>query len=541
MDQQTGSISLFFSIVMAPLLLFMACCVDIVQVSLAKKELAIVSDSVNRSVLAGFDSNVQAYGLYGYDATDRQIFHQYLKLFRLQLGKSPSVHWTHHENLGDYNQMKLQILKEMKWRAPIAWMKQMMKPFQTLDSNTNPVKPGQIVDLTSQMESLLNKKTLTLALIRTSLQELRVEWNNTRQLVDSKFQELLAQLQSLAEIEQLLRNVSGILIPATKQNPSLVQPIIDELQLIIQNKIYDVDAWFEKTDHYILQMASAANQSNSNEQRSDINKTLNQFNLLFNENCRGTHKNYDRLKKLFIQPEQSKEVDSLPSNVSQLMDKLKQSKAMLSTLSEIVQQPLTSTRDRLLISEFVLQKFNHKLSYLKQSTERSMPESHTLRNQEIEYILSGYYSCEANDKATIAKLYLIRVILRLTEFVVRPELNASFAANPLTFVLAGLSYASAKAGVDIAHLLAGRFVPLIEFSLSSVKPIMMSYEDHLRLLLWTLPNRTQMKRIQGLIEFNTGKKMSDLTVGLSMKSSVVADTIIYPFNRVFAQSTYLYE
>jgi hypothetical protein len=541
MDKQTGSISLFFSIIMAPLILFMVCCVDMINVALAKKEVAIVSDSVTRSILAGYDANVQAYGLYGYDISESQFSHTYLNLFRLQLDKAADVKMFHQKKLGEYDELKMQILKEMEWRAPISWMKQLIQSMQPLDSKASHVQPEQIVDLTSQIESMLNKKILLLSLVRTSLQELRLHWNNTRLISESKFQEVLTHLQTLADIEKLLRTMSDRLIPNAEQKPSYMQKLNDDLQRIVQNKMYDIDAWFEKTDYELLQMATDANLSQTKEQKNNINKTLNQMNVLFNENCRGTHSSYEKLKKMSSQHATQSEKIFMPINANQLMNTLKQSKMTIEMMTEFMKRPISSSNEHLLISEFVLQKFNHKQSHLNQSTELSLPESHVLRNQEVEYVLSGYDNCEANDKAVIAKLFMFRIALRLAEFMIRPELNASFAMNPLTFIMAGLSYATTKASIDTAHLLAGRYVPLIEFSIASLQPVMFSYQDHLRLILWTIPNRTKMNRIQNLIALNTGKKLDHLYTGLKLKATFKVDTAIYPFQRVVAESTYRYE
>ena len=333
-----------------------------------------------------------------------------------------------------------------------------------------------------------------------------------------------------------LLNVHHLQMP--EDSLPILQKISNELEAISNQTLVDVDLWFEQSDAKLLNMLTSDHTEQQDRFRSDINSTLTLQNIMFNRHCSGTQSNYNNLS---TSTKNKTNHELIPTNIKDLMSRFRESSKMFTEITGFLKSPLQSSFENILISEFALQKFNYRTYSPTQNKQLTTPENHVLLNQEVEYIINGFHTCNANDKALLAKVYVLRLALRMVEFMIRPELSGPFAANPITYILAGLSYSAGKSIIDIAHLISGKYVPLLELSVSSKQMVMLSYADYLRILLWTTPNDWKIKRIQGLIELNTGKPLKHLATGVSLQSSMQTSTIVYPIRKIEDKISRSYE
>ncbi|MCG7409156.1 hypothetical protein MH117_17200 [Paenibacillus sp. ACRRX] len=172
---------------------------------------------------------------------------------------------------------------------------------------------------------------------------------------------------------------------------------------------------------------------------------------------------------------------------------------------------LLDFRDKLYVDEYGLSKFNH-FAYVKKGIVEPNLSKHKLKNQEAEYILYGFNSCEGNLSAASAELFSARFLLRMTEFILDPT-NAPLKATPWTFVLGAISYAALHAATDIVELLSPENHPdgVEIMNRPGFDKIMLTYKDYLRLFMLIHGNETKMMaRMQALIQLNTDKDLSKL-------------------------------
>ena len=516
----------------------MVCCTDLIRVELAKKELNITLNAAARSVLSTFHSQVHSYGLYGYDITNNHASSLATQILNTQLHSENAVAFQFSNTLNVPQIFKHQVLEEMKLRAPMEWVKQLSNQWQTIDFGGDNTRPDELMSQTVTFEALFAKKNVAIAATRALLAELRLEWIKSREFIEVKIQQLIDSINLILQLEQSMKllNVHHLQMPV--DSLPILQKISNELEAISNQTLVDVDLWFEQTDAKLINMLTSDHTEQQDRFRSDINSTLTLQNIMFNRHCSGTQKNYNNLS---ASTKNKANHELIPTNIKELMSRFRESSKMFTEITGFLKSPLQSSFENILISEFALQKFNYRTYSPTQNKQLTTPENHVLLNQEVEYIINGFHTCNANDKALLAKVYVLRLALRMVEFMIRPELSGPFAANPITYILAGLSYSAGKSIIDIAHLISGKYVPLLELSVSSKQMVMLSYADYLRILLWTTPNDWKIKRIQGLIELNTGKPLKHLATGVSLQSSMQTATIVYPIRKIEDKISRSYE
>lgn len=176
---------------------------------------------------------------------------------------------------------------------------------------------------------------------------------------------------------------------------------------------------------------------------------------------------------------------------------------------------LQTARDELYVDEYALTKFNFRT--IGAGSEGQAPaeaglDDHALKAQEVEYVLYGKYSCEANYASAYAEMFGIRLAVRTLEAMTEPRSKVMQAASPGLALLTILAEAAGKAYEDMKQLLAGESVPLINKLGDRVK---LGYKDYLRLfLLIHSDDAKTMARMQALIELNTGRDLTRLTTYL---------------------------
>jgi hypothetical protein len=139
-----GSVSVYFIIVLVPIFLFQALFVDLIRIRLASRENELALKSALRSVMSRYDRSLSDYGLYGLkweqDAS-MDIFSESLSR-NLSAGSSTSFPYTDTRpelgnstlkpvyTMGNPDVLKRQITQEMKIKAPVEFLTELMDKFK---------------------------------------------------------------------------------------------------------------------------------------------------------------------------------------------------------------------------------------------------------------------------------------------------------------------------------------------------------------------------------------------------------------------------
>ncbi|MFD0681728.1 MULTISPECIES: hypothetical protein [unclassified Paenibacillus] len=197
-------------------------------------------------------------------------------------------------------------------------------------------------------------------------------------------------------------------------------------------------------------------------------------------------------------------------------------KAGMSAMNLIssLESVLSEVRDEFYLDEFAISKFNYRTLGLekisgqpKTSKELSQPDSHTLVNQELEYLLYGANSCIGNYSAAYAEIFVFRLAVGTAEALTEPHIQSLNAGSPLLVFLAAVAEGAVKAQMDMIKLVQGEQVPLSK-KFGSI--VTLSYKDYLRMfLLLHSRDKVLLSRMQSLIELNTGIPLEQSATYLS--------------------------
>lgn len=175
-------------------------------------------------------------------------------------------------------------------------------------------------------------------------------------------------------------------------------------------------------------------------------------------------------------------------------------------------------RDELYVNEYALTKFNYRTYGLekdlngnpKLSNELVDPGTHSLVNQEVEYLLYGFSSCAANMASAYAEMFSLRLAIRTVEALLDPKKEILQIGSPLLVFLAAAAQGAAEALVDMNALVKGDTVELsTKLSITALK---LTYKDYLRLFLMLHSNNSKlMSRMQALHELETGIDLNQAT------------------------------
>jgi hypothetical protein len=186
-----------------------------------------------------------------------------------------------------------------------------------------------------------------------------------------------------------------------------------------------------------------------------------------------------------------------------------------------IESVLAEVRDEFYLDEFAVSKFNYRTlglekdvtGRIKDSKELSLPQNHTLVNQELEYLLYGANSCLGNYSAAYAEMFVFRLAVGTAEALTEPHIQSLNVGSPLLVFLAAVAEGAIKAQIDMVKLVQGEAVPLSK-KYGSV--INLTYKDYLRIfLLLHSRDKVLLSRMQALIELNTGIPLKQSATYLS--------------------------
>lgn len=135
-DRERGSVSVYFMIVLSAMFVFEGVLLDLARIHAAILRAQQAADAAMRSVYAGFDPELQKYGLYGVETGGsaeeifRHVFERNLDSPGIVTGRGNWIalepyhegfQLRHGDRLSDPEVFRYQILEEMKVRAPIEY------------------------------------------------------------------------------------------------------------------------------------------------------------------------------------------------------------------------------------------------------------------------------------------------------------------------------------------------------------------------------------------------------------------------------------
>ncbi|MFS0723444.1 TadE/TadG family type IV pilus assembly protein [Paenibacillus sp. 1P07SE] len=161
-----GAITVFFSLVMAGILLFTAVLIDFGRIAAADRKLEIAAQSGIRSVLSAYDEMLYSrYGLFARGGSDadgilERVADQSLTSpeggFQLLPMEREASHVNPSQVMGTHDVFKRQVLEEMKYKAPIDFTMDMISRFKPLSGAMK--EATATVNLLEQMRKLYESR-----------------------------------------------------------------------------------------------------------------------------------------------------------------------------------------------------------------------------------------------------------------------------------------------------------------------------------------------------------------------------------------------
>ncbi len=179
---------------------------------------------------------------------------------------------------------------------------------------------------------------------------------------------------------------------------------------------------------------------------------------------------------------------------------------------------METARDEIFINEYAITHFTYRTNQLQQSDDQPRfgnLESHRLQNQEAEYILYGFASCQLNLGAAQTEMFLLRTAMRTLEAVMEPKSLAASGTPPM-LLFSALMEGAKQANEDVNELMSGKAVEV-----PFIPGLAMDYKDHLR-LFYVLHSRNAslLSRMQALIELNTGIDLMSQYTALHLRLQI---------------------
>ncbi|MEX2461364.1 MAG: hypothetical protein WD469_08720 [Paenibacillaceae bacterium] len=184
-----GSVSVYLIVILVPIFLFHAVLIDYARVKLAERETEMAVKSGLRSVLAGFDSDLQPYGLFALNDKDEQANSLFGEMIKQNLTPEYPGKYIHllDERLNDQtNSLKSiytlanqtvfhqQILEEMKYVAPLEYTLEIVDKFNKTEIPAQLNASKQFFANAEKLEYLLEQRN----------QALDEAWSSSTQFLD---------------------------------------------------------------------------------------------------------------------------------------------------------------------------------------------------------------------------------------------------------------------------------------------------------------------------------------------------------------------
>lgn len=202
-----GSVSVYLIIVIMPIFLFQALFVDVIRVRLAERETELALKSGLRSVMSRYDQALAQYGLYGQDwqqADSEEVFWEGME-GNLENRSSASFRYVDtvlekkNSNLsaiytlGNPDVLKRQIAQEMKVKAPVEFITELVDKFKKTGTATAFEQAADYSDQAKKLQALHEKRE----------EALDRSWNAARDMIAVAKLAAQSAEQELASLNQL--------------------------------------------------------------------------------------------------------------------------------------------------------------------------------------------------------------------------------------------------------------------------------------------------------------------------------------------------
>jgi hypothetical protein len=172
-----GSVSIYLIVILVPIFLFHAVLIDFVRVKLFEREAEMVVKTGVRSVLAGFDLDLQPYGLFGLkeDANqaavlfenliEQNITPSYPGIYVHLLDERLNKHVTSIKSiytLANQTVFHQQVLEEMKYSAPLQYTLELVNKFKKPEVTNQLQATEQFSENAEKLETLLEQRNQAL-------------------------------------------------------------------------------------------------------------------------------------------------------------------------------------------------------------------------------------------------------------------------------------------------------------------------------------------------------------------------------------------
>jgi hypothetical protein len=172
-----GSVSVYLIVILVPIFLFHAVLIDFARVKLAERESEMAVKTAIRSVLSGFDLNLQPYGLFGLNVEADQanvLFEDIIKQNITPVHPGNYVHLLDEQlneqsfsiksiyTLANQTVFHQQIVEEMKYKAPLEYTLELVNKFKKTTVTTQLKASEQFSVNAVELERLLEERNQAL-------------------------------------------------------------------------------------------------------------------------------------------------------------------------------------------------------------------------------------------------------------------------------------------------------------------------------------------------------------------------------------------
>lgn len=143
-NREDGTVSVYLIIILVPIFLFHAVLIDYARVKIAEREVEASLHAANRSVFAGFNKDLQTYGLFAAIEDRESQTRLFREVLDYNLAPSDNQYFRYLDTvmspeysriqplytLGNHVIFEQQILQDMKYKAPVEFVTRMLEPFK---------------------------------------------------------------------------------------------------------------------------------------------------------------------------------------------------------------------------------------------------------------------------------------------------------------------------------------------------------------------------------------------------------------------------
>jgi hypothetical protein len=596
-----GSVSIYLIIILVPIFLFHVILIDFVRVKLSEREAEMAVKTGVRSVLAGFDLDLQPYGLFGLKEEANQAAVLFKNLIEQNITPfSPGVYvhllderLNKHESsiksiytLANQTVFQQQVLEEMKYSAPIQYTLELVNKFKKPEVTNQLQATEQFSENAEKLEALLEQRnqaldyswsevTRFLDLVETmhshlndeldkdrdhykpefaNIENLKLQISTAYSSLMNKFNVIMNHLSDAQEKNTLLDNEKQRLTAAegnNRTNREIFRAIViydvnyfssyktglgkilasfnglgTQWDLANINSPEFLDSWTMSSLALMMQINSfrqeqgakesqrQGNHTKSNLKKDQQKSKINQAVLAAKHSNQGCSllgndrysKEYQTLKGSSDNPNNGLYNKYRTYNSNSDEKRLNEQKFDLDSGEQTIKSSIlwikqfteaaANFRNDLYLDEYALSKFNYRTL----NVSSSITNRH-LNNQEVEYILYGLGSCSANYSAAYSEMYVMLLVIRTMEALLKPQNDILTVGSPLLVYLAAAAQGAIEAFNDMSKLLKGEAIPILHKTPS----LRIDYKDLLRVFLLLHHNEERMiSRMQALIELETG-------------------------------------